>query len=218
MTPRLACFDLDNTLIDRDAAFQQWARWWTERAGLGADAADWLVAQDNSGFTPRAQLFGLARARFGLATPVEELVASYHEEHPRFTWVEQPVLDGLAALREAGWRIAVVTNGETVQQSLKLAHTGLEAAVDFACISESVGVRKPARQIFEAAATGAGAPLENGWMVGDHPSYDIAGGRTAGLHTIQVGRRNGPPTPDHQVDAITAAFPLILEGSSRSLN
>ncbi len=25
---RLACFDLDNTLIDRDGAFLAWARWW----------------------------------------------------------------------------------------------------------------------------------------------------------------------------------------------
>jgi hypothetical protein len=31
MTGRVACFDLDNTLIDRDAAFLAWARWWADR-------------------------------------------------------------------------------------------------------------------------------------------------------------------------------------------
>jgi phosphoserine phosphatase len=101
---RLACFDLDNTLIDRDGAFLAWARWWVDRAGLGPDAVDWLVAHDNGGFTPRPQLFAGFRERFGVAVSVDE----YDREHPSFTWVDQPVLDGLASLRTAGWRVAVV--------------------------------------------------------------------------------------------------------------
>jgi FMN phosphatase YigB (HAD superfamily) len=67
--PRLACFDLDNTLIDRDGAFLAWARWWVGRAGLGADAVDWLVAHDNGGFTPRPKLFAGFRERFGGCHP-----------------------------------------------------------------------------------------------------------------------------------------------------
>jgi FMN phosphatase YigB (HAD superfamily) len=214
MTPRLACFDLDNTLIDRDTAFLQWARWWVDRAGLGPDAVEWLVAQDNGGFRPRAELFGMARTRFGLAAPVEDLVASYDEEHPRFTWAEQPVLDGLAALRSAGWRVAVVTNGETLQQDLKLKHTGIADAVDCVCVSGTVGVRKPDRRIFELAAEQTGTALAGGWMVGDHPAYDIAGGQAAGLRTIQVGNRPASSTraADFRVDSVTDAFPLILAG------
>lgn len=211
MTPRLACFDLDNTLIDRDAAFLKWARWWVESTGLPADAVDWLVAHDNGGFRPRAELFGLARARFGLAAPVDKLVASYNEEHPLFTWVEQPVLDGLAALRSAGWRVAVVTNGDTVQQDLKLEYTQLVDAVDYACVSGTVGVRKPDRRIFEIAAERAGGTLDGGWMVGDHPAYDIAGGINAGLRTIQVGSHHAADSPiaDHHVDTVLEAFALL---------
>ncbi|HEY3558646.1 MAG TPA: HAD family hydrolase [Kribbella sp.] len=212
MNPRLACFDLDNTLIDRDGAFLRWARWWVEQGGLGPDAVAWLVAHDNGGFRPRPELFGLARERFGLAAPVAELVASYNEEHPLFTWVEQPVLDGLAALRSAGWRVAVVTNGDTVQQDLKLEYTQLAAAVDYACVSGTVGVRKPDRRIFELAAERTGTSLDGGWMVGDHPAYDVAGGIAAGLRTIRVGNHHPDDTPvaDHHVDSILEAFPLIL--------
>lgn len=211
MRPRLACFDLDNTLIDRDGAFLEWARWWVSQAGLGSDAVEWLVAHDNGGFRPRAELFGLARSRFGLAAPVDELVASYDEEHPKFTWVEQAVLDGLAALRTAGWRVAVVTNGNVVQQTGKLEHTGIADAVDYCCISEAAGVRKPDRRIFELVAEHTGALLD-GWMVGDHPSYDVAGGINAGLRTIKVGHDHQQPTPvaDHHVDSVLEAFPLIL--------
>jgi FMN phosphatase YigB (HAD superfamily) len=205
---RLACFDLDNTLIDRDGAFLAWARWWVDRAGLGTDAVDWLVAHDNGGFTPRAELFSGFRERFGVATSVDE----YDREHPSFTWVEPAVLEGLASLRTAGWRVAVVTNGGVVQQSRKLEHTGIAAAVDYCCISEAVGVRKPDPRIFSIAAREADASLTDGWMVGDHPSYDIAGGINAGLRTIRIGHHHPVESPvaDHHFASVLDGFQVIL--------
>jgi FMN phosphatase YigB (HAD superfamily) len=213
MTSRLACFDLDNTLIDRDGAFLAWARWWVaERAALGEDAVEWLVAHDNGGFTPRPRLFAGLRERFALTASVEQLVADYDREHPAFTWVDQVVLDGLASLRTAGWRVAVVTNGNVVQQTGKLEHTGIVDAVDYCCISEAAGVRKPDARIFGIAAEGAGTTLAGGWMVGDHPSYDVAGGKNANLNTIRIGHhhQHETPTPDHHFARIADAFPVIL--------
>ncbi|MGC4938899.1 GNAT family N-acetyltransferase [Kribbella sp. DT2] len=207
--PRLVAFDLDNTLIDRDGAFRAWAAWWVEKEGLGADALRWLLAEDKGGFKPREELFAGLKA-FGVERTVEELVHEYDREHPQFTWVEPEVLDGIARLREAGWRVAVITNGTVTQQQLKLDHTGIGAAVDYTCISEAAGVRKPDRQIFALAADHTGARLEGGWMVGDHPAYDILGGINAGLRTIQVGHYHEGPKADHHVDAVTAAFELIL--------
>ncbi|MEV0290595.1 HAD family hydrolase [Kribbella sp. NPDC050820] len=211
-TPRLACFDLDNTLIDRDGAFLGWARWFVDRAGVGEDAVEWLVAHDNGGFTAREELFVGLRSAFGVRGSVEELVAAYDREHPPFTWVESAVLDGLASLRTAGWRVAVVTNGNVVQQTGKLEHTGIAAAVDYCCISQAAGVRKPDRRIFEIAASQTGATLTDGWMVGDHPSYDVAGGINAGLKTIRIGHHHTLDTPvaDHHFDSVLKSFPTIL--------
>jgi FMN phosphatase YigB (HAD superfamily) len=205
---RLACFDLDNTLIDRDGAFLAWARWWVDRAGLGSAAVDWLVAHDNGGFMPRGELFAGFEEQFGLSISVDD----YDREHPGFTWVEPAVLDGLASLRTAGWRLAVVTNGGVVQQSRKLAHTGIVDAVDYCCISEAVGVRKPDARIFSVAAAGAGAVLDGGWMVGDHPAYDIAGGINAGLNTIRIGSHHAAysPVADYQFDSVLEAFAVLL--------
>lgn len=213
MRPRLACFDLDNTLIDRNGAFLRWARWWVEIHELDESALEWFVAHDNGGFRPREELFGMARDVFGIAAPVDELIAAYNEEHPLFTWVRSAVLDGLGSLRAAGWRVAVVTNGDPAQQDLKLEYTQLVKAVDYACVSGAVGVRKPDPRIFELTAERTGATLEGGWMVGDHPAYDIAGGIAAGLGTIRVGTHNGTGTPaaDHQVDSVLEAFEIILD-------
>ncbi|ADB32503.1 HAD-superfamily hydrolase, subfamily IA, variant 1 [Kribbella flavida DSM 17836] len=209
---RLACFDLDNTLIDRNASFVAWAEWWVPKVGLGPDATTWLTDHDEGGFKPREVLFAGVRERFGVEASVDELVAAYDREHPLFTWVEPEVLDGIGALRTAGWRVAVVTNGGVVQQSLKLEHTGIDKAVDYCCISEAAGVRKPDRRIFEIAAEGAGSTLGRGWMVGDHPAYDVAGGINAGLRTIRIGDLNGTggPVADHQFGSVLDAFGVIL--------
>jgi FMN phosphatase YigB (HAD superfamily) len=206
---RLACFDLDNTLIDRDGAFLAWARWWVDDAGLGPAAVDWLVAHDGGGFTPRGELFAAFEKEFGVAISVDE----YDRVHPSFTWVEPAVLEGLACLRTAGWRLAVVTNGGVVQQSRKLAHTGIVDAVDYCCISEAVGVRKPDARIFSIAAENAGASLDGGWVVGDHPAYDIAGGINAGLRTSRIGSQHPVDSPmaDHHVDSVLEAF-VIMTG------
>jgi 5'-nucleotidase len=210
---RLACFDLDNTLIDRDAAFRAWARSFCAQSGLGADGLEWFLSMDSGGYLPRRVLFASARERFGLTASVEELVAAYDAEHPLFTWCEPEVFDGLASLRSAGWRVVVVTNGGTIQQTAKLEHTGLGAVVDYSCISESEGVRKPDRRIFEIAASRAGATLDGGWMVGDHQAYDIAGGQAAGLSTILIGNSDGTADgvkPGHHFTSVLDAFPLIL--------
>jgi FMN phosphatase YigB (HAD superfamily) len=210
MTP-IACFDLDNTLIDRNAAFAAWADWWADREGLGQAGATWLLANDEGGFRPREALFAGVKLQFSLRASVDAMVTAYDREHPMFTSVDQRLLDGLRSLRTAGWRVAVVTNGGTVQQGLKLEHTGLGAAVDFSCISEAVGVRKPDPLIFKIAADRCGATLDGGWMVGDHPAYDIAGGIAAGLRTIQVGDEHaGSVTPTHHAGSVLDAFPLIL--------
>ncbi|ONI70086.1 HAD family hydrolase [Kribbella sp. ALI-6-A] len=209
--PRLVAFDLDNTLIDRNGAFRAWAEWWVEKEGLNTDALAWLLTEDHGGFRPREELFAGVKA-FGVERSVAELVAEYDREHPSFTSVDPEVLDGIARLRAAGWRVAVVTNGGVVQQQLKLDHTGIGAAVDHACISQSAGVRKPDRQIFALAAEQTGARLEGGWMVGDHPAYDILGGINAGMRTIQIGTEHDGPRADHQVESVLEAFKLILAG------
>lgn len=94
MTPRLACFDLDNTLIDRDGAFLAWAQWWAGREGLGTEAVEWLLAHDEGGFRARPELFAGVKERFGLGAEVSAMVDAYDREHPSFTSVDTSVLAG----------------------------------------------------------------------------------------------------------------------------
>jgi putative hydrolase of the HAD superfamily len=84
-------------------------------------------------------------------------------------------------------------------------------------VSGELGVRKPARKIFDAAARRCGASLaDGGWAIGDSPALDVVGGRAAGLTTVWVNRAQRWPAeiaePDHAVEDVAEAVELMLAG------
>ncbi|MBM2616716.1 HAD family hydrolase [Actinoplanes sp. LDG1-06] len=205
----LLLVDLDNTLIDRTAAFKAWAH-----ARFGESEVPWLVTEDQDGYRRREDLAAVIASRYRLdaADVLVELRAGLVEQlqpDPR-------VAAALTAVTAAGFVPVVVTNGTVAQQEAKLRRTGLDGLVAGWIVSEGAGVRKPERRIFELAAAAVGRNLsEGGWMVGDHAEYDIGGGRAAGLRTGWVSAgRSWPETltfrPDETAgDCVTLLRALI---------
>ncbi|TMR11190.1 HAD family hydrolase [Nonomuraea turkmeniaca] len=208
----LVLFDLDNTLIDRLGAFERWTAEFATDRGLGAAAVSWLVETDADGSVPRDVFFELVRARFGLAEPAEELWRSYRARLPYLVSCPDEVLDGLHRLRASGWAVGIVTNGMADNQTGKIRRTGLAERVDGWAISGAEGVRKPDVRLFEIGAGRCGRSLAGGgWMVGDDPEKDVAGGRAAGLRTIWIDRgvvHCGES--DHVVNDVLAAMELLI--------
>lgn len=207
-------FDLDNTLIDRDRAFRRWAAELVERHGLAPDELGWLVAADEGGYADRRGFFVALRTRYGLTEPLGRMLDRYHRRMPELVRLAPAVTMMLQRLRRSGWRIAVATNGFTVQQELKLRHTGLFEHVDAVAISEEVESAKPAREIFDVAARRCGTVLsENTWMVGDCPVRDVSAATALGLRTVWVRRSRewdtNLPAPDAVVDDVADADAAI---------
>jgi HAD superfamily hydrolase (TIGR01549 family) len=204
----LAIFDLDNTLIDRSASVRRWAAEFLELHRLDPGEAAWLIEADGDGVIPRPSFFGSVRERYGFDQPLERLLADYRERIVALIDLDPAVPDALGRLRGQGWRIAIATNGTTDQQLAKIHRVGLGDHVDAVAVSEEVGAAKPDRRVFEVAAQRCGAGLaDGGWMVGDCPVRDIAGGRAAGLATIWVHRGRAwdgsAPSPDAVVDDVS---------------
>jgi putative hydrolase of the HAD superfamily len=198
----LLLIDLDNTLIDRTGAFRRWAE------GFAPNDIDWLMAGDHDGFAPRDEFAARIADRFGLdpAQVVTELRAGVR----RNITLDPAVGRALTQASAAGFVPVIVTNGFVRWQEEKIRHTGLDQLVAGWIVSEGAGVRKPDRRIFELAAASVGATLDDGgWMVGDHPEYDIAGGAAAGLDTIWISR--GLPWPSSQPPTLIAVdFPAAI--------
>src|SRR3954471_19507575 len=130
------------------------------------------------------------------------------------------VLQGLPRMGASGWRVGIVSNGMADNQLAKIDRTGLREHVDACCIAGEVGIRKPDIRIFELAAERCGSDLTGGgWIVGDNPGHDIAGGRAAGLRTVWVAGQQSWPSgeqeADHAVADAAAAISLLLAEPGR---
>ncbi|MGX5359847.1 HAD family hydrolase [Kocuria sp. KH4] len=187
--------DLDDTLVDRRGAFTSWASDFV--AGLDGDASDleWLIAADQDGYRPRAELAALMRERFHLSTPVPGLVDSLrHELHERIE-AYPGVLETLESLVAKGAALVVVTNGNVAQQLHKLRRTGLLRYSPHPVISEAIRAKKPHRLLFDTALSQAGHRPEQSWMVGDHPVTDMTGAHQIGIRTGWVSHHQLWPHP-----------------------
>lgn len=99
------------------------------------------------------------------------------------------VRPALMALREQ-YRLVAVTNGNAC-----LRRIGIEDLFHDFVSASLAGAAKPERRIFDVAVRSGGAAAHQTLHVGDHPEYDIAGAREAGLRTAWVNR-NGSAWPE----------------------
>jgi len=194
----LLLVDLDNTLVDRAAAFSGWASSFVGRLGGSASDTAWLIEADRDGYEPRDALALAIGRRFTSAPNPETIVQMLLFDHVPLMTLAGSTADALRDAREFGWKIGIVTNGTTEQQALKVRMLGLGSYVDTVIISEAVGVKKPDAEIFRLAANRLDETVSRGWMIGDHPTADIVGGRGAGLKTgwiseAKPGRMPSPP-------------------------
>lgn len=201
----IALLDLDGTLVDRSAGFAAWAQSFVEGWSLSDEDHAWLARLDRA-VTQRQRFFEGVCRRFPQVGPPERLWADFRAQMPLLTPAFPGVLEGLDALRAAGWRLVVVTNGRTDNQVGKLRRTGIADRVDGWCVSEEEGVAKPDPAIFAAALARLGAADgADCWMVGDDPAADIVAGRAAGLRTHWVSHGRRWPVRDARPERTSAS-------------
>lgn len=92
------------------------------------------------------------------------------------------VTSGLTRLA-ARYPVVALTNGNA-----DLSKIGLREHFLAVVTAAQVGVAKPDRGIFRAAATRTGVQAEEILHVGDHPELDVAGAARAGLRTAWMNR------------------------------
>lgn len=209
----IALFDLDNTLIDRQQAVENWAHAFASDHGLSPAAQSQLVDALRDRAYP--ETFARLRDALSLAEPVATLWANYVQGIAAKVKARTGAIKGIQQLRATGWKVGILTNGAGDIQRAKLSAAGLIAEVDAIAISEEIGIRKPDPAAFLTALAlcGSGRP-EEAWMIGDNPEGDIGGAHQAGMRTIWLRSRPWPlhlmPT-HHSVDTITDAIEILMK-------
>jgi putative hydrolase of the HAD superfamily len=210
----LLLLDLDNTLVDRDAAFRAALAAFLDEHALPASDLEWLLSVDASGYAPRHVVAEAMTDRYGGWVSASTIRAVLDRGTADRVVLQAAVRDALAGAGDSGWTCVIVTNGRTAQQEAKIRNTGLDHVVHGWVISESIGHKKPDPEIFRAAAAAVGASLRGAWVVGDSPHADIAGAHDLGLRSVWVS--GGRPWPEQSFrpthiarDAATAISRVI---------
>lgn len=93
-------------------------------------------------------------------------------------------VETLVRLREHGYRLAIVSDGQIETQAAKAEAIGIRHLVDRIFTSEEGGCCKPNRRIFQFAIEALGASPHMVHMVGDSADSDIKGALDAGLSAL----------------------------------
>jgi putative hydrolase of the HAD superfamily len=206
----LLMIDLDNTLIDRDAAFRTGVTEFLAAHGLPAEDVDWVMSVDASGYATRTVVADAIIERYAAGLDkagIIDFLRRGAREHAR---VAEATVVALQEVREAGHQVVIVTNGTVPQQTGKITASGLDRLVDATVVSEGVGSRKPEPGIFHAAAAAVGASLDGAWMIGDRDDADILGAHRLGLRSVwlHLGRDWAPTDykPTASADSVAEAI------------
>ncbi len=221
-------FDLDNTLLDRQAIFARVAaRFYEEylRATTPVtreDAVAEMVGWDGDGYARKQQVFKNWLDEWPeVGLDLESLIRWYRSETQRQVQPDLKVNEHLAYLNEQKVPWGIVTNGSSSQHN-KCRAAGLNQLAPFVIVSEEVGYAKPDPRIFRDALNAMGlSNPERVMFVGDNPVADIDGAKRFGMKAAWVRRGREYPdgllSPDYVVDYVVEVGDVIGFGQRAGL-
>jgi putative hydrolase of the HAD superfamily len=148
---------------------------------------------------------------------MEHIVALDHSAYSNSLAVESEVLSTVTSLREAGFRMGIVSNVSLRPDLMRqdLDRLGLSPLMDAAVFSSEVGVRKPDPRIFREALNRVGANPAHTVFVGDRLYDDIGGAQAVGMRTVHTRQYRQEAEPEPAPDAVIShlrELPSVLEG------
>ena len=116
----------------------------------------------------------------------DEILAVYHELD-----VFEDVRDGIERLRDGGYPVYVVSNGNPEMLASMVEHADIGDLVEDAISAHEIETFKPDAGIYEHAADRTDTPIENVVHVAG-PAFDIQGAIHAGMQGAWLNRYDDP--------------------------
>ena len=212
-------FDLDGTLLDRDASVEEFVSVQYERLAEHlshipkSDYISRFIELDCHGHVWKDKVYQDLVTEFSIETISWQTLLEDYEMRFQFHCVPfQFLTEMLNELRQQGYLLGIITNGRGQFQARAIEGLGIRNYFDALLISEVEQVRKPQLAIFQRALKRLGVAALDSVFVGDHPEADIAGAKGAMMKTIW--KRNSSWTEAKEADAIVDRLdeiPLIVE-------
>lgn len=211
-------FDLDLTLLDRDASVKrfvsgQYDRWLASLHHISKD--DYISAfieLDAGGYVWKDVVYERLVSRFDISgiSPerlLDDYVAEFHKSCIPYPGL-MPMLD---ALKRDGYALGLITNAVGDFQMRNIEAIGILPYFDVILISGWEGIKKPQPDIFLRALRKLGARPGESVYIGDHPVNDVAASRNAGMRGVwkRHVRWEQPAESDGVIDDLSEVSALI---------
>jgi putative hydrolase of the HAD superfamily len=221
-------FDLDGTLFDHESAAQSAvgsfvrSQGWPEPQGFDRH---WVNLDEvhfrdyAAGLTDlveqRRRRIRALRDFVGLPDlppdAVDALFTEYRGHYER-QWVPyDDALATLTALKNSGYRLAVLTNGLAEQQEAKIDAIGLRHLFEVVLSASDLPAFKPSPLAFEALCTAMAVSPAEVTFVGDDVAADIEGALAFGMNAVWIdrGTRDDRALSTPRIEVL-AQLPLYL--------
>ncbi|WP_456272677.1 HAD family hydrolase [Bacillus sp. AK031] len=180
-------FDLDRTLHDRDASVLRFLKAQhqslneLQTAGVPSSYIDRFIELECKGYVWKDKVYSQLAGEFNLPLSPSELLQDYLTGFHRHCREMEGTSLLLPFIREAGFKVGMITNGMTDVQNNTIDALGIRPHFDCIIISEEAGMKKPDPRIFIMAAEALGVSPSDCLYVGDHYENDVAAARQAGM-------------------------------------
>jgi putative hydrolase of the HAD superfamily len=221
--------DLDGVLMDHRSAAHEGVRAWLGDRATPEVLDTWFTAQDRWLAEWRAGTATWQDQRRNRLRDVLPLLGEQIEEDDELDRLFEsgylPAYErswrgfedagpALEAIRRAGYRTAVLTNGSEQQQRAKLRAIGLLDVVGPVYTAEALGARKPDPRAFLLVCDRLRVEPRSVLYVGDEHEVDILGARSAGLSAVLLDRLGTGPVEETEVIRSLGELPGILHAGS----
>lgn len=143
---------------------------------------------------------------------VQSALENMYRAAERHWQPEGDALPTLQVLKDAGYRLGMITNAANADNANRLIDMfGLRPYFEVILISAVERIRKPDTRIYARALTRLEVPAAKAVMVGDTLTADILGAQNAGLRAVWITRRAERPEnrsshdikPDAVIESLT---------------
>jgi putative hydrolase of the HAD superfamily len=191
MMVKAVIFDLDGTLLNRDASIQKFIEYQYKRLQqwLSHIPKESYIARfielDDRGYVWKDAVYQQMVKEFELIgitweDLLEDYMNHFHKScvpFPHLVWM-------LEELKRKSLKLGIITNGKGQFQMHSIKALGIEGYFDMILISEWEGISKPDPRLFQKAMDHLNVLPNESVFVGDHPINDIQAARNVGMKTI----------------------------------
>ncbi|TCP19145.1 putative hydrolase of the HAD superfamily [Scopulibacillus darangshiensis] len=216
---KAAIFDLDGTLLDRDASVQKFIdnQYVRLNHSLGHIPKERYISRfvelDNHGYVWKDKVYQQLVIEFGIYELTwEDLLQDYLDEF-KYSCIPFPNLASmLEKLKGKGILLGMITNGRGPFQMDNIKALGIEHYFDTILISEYEGLKKPDPIIFKRALERLGVSPNKSVFVGDHPENDVKAAQNVGMKAIWKKNTQWNEVDADAIISDLLEVPLIIGG------